>query len=1820
MLTRPAAKKMSEKTKQDLGLSYTKHKPVEGYTEKRTLQISHLRRRLKLPDMWCLPDASGSQVENKVLVYAAASIASIVLHVDDWEWSYLHDDNQFEIYFCFGLYAKHITSKEEFKNLLPMLNKMVHPSDVLKCMRELGVERDKVAIVNCFVREQIKYIYEGRDPVIHPFCYAGHVKVEDVLKMTTKKIRVSLYNLNDEKISILTTCKQCKLEELDVRSEEDVRRILNIPLSLIKSLQSLEVLLDYTRHSWWEQLKGPFITLLSQLPHLKKMSIRYVLVNDLPDSLCKKLVSLEFLDKYALDGYTNKDFRNLRILKVDVVRTLTDSLFHFLLTCPSLRELTIEEGASPIRFMPASFFKNMQLMNLDFSREKVNLQSCLNSAESLRTLYLREVDLTEMDFDTVHLPNLENIKLSRCSLRSHESFMRFIERCEKLNSVFFNGVDFDENVLDAQFKIKSGISKISRKKLDSVTVQGNCFDAIMPIISSCYIKSLVGIGSRYCFYYRYMAAMSSAPDIIHLELKNIIFNDDQDVSSHTPVGDFNNLQSVKISDTKFITHGMFFECIKLFKLTTTIELEGVEYVDSQYSSADYVANLPTFKVKNLVFNRGRYLEETIIDILLHAPHLESVKFINCEIIANMNENDASEKYRLAKHDPAFLSKLQELVVDRTVIKKIKFFLMLAKLHTIVFSGWKDDRVDLYCFVSQKTHKIIINDCDSINFMSFIGYSADSISLINYKKINFPPVEYVLKFFKNLKYAELSPIGESTDSLNRDRVAFEEALPGVHIYMPENFGNSEPALTSQHSQSPIQSVIKKNVEPPVNTLITSKPAKISIDSDTRIKENLPSFKAQQFFRDPSGLVDPTRYILDNVVDKAKIVDGKLVIANEVETENGWEAVNVPQLSQDQTIEELFDEKLKTSHDFYIGQFPVLANGKEFTKLPALSLSKVMQCFKCSADVEFAYNSRIKRYGVRLKNNAPQQEIFVESLYHDPLRFKNTLAFNKADGLHQTAYALLEAYFAYHNLTEEFPVDFFKSLQFFTGPNGDIHLGLKPTQLPKKTIYEKLPKNIVKSMLESLQRYCKLFGSESIGNLHGISLLNAQLQTPNGACRHRAAFFKSFCDALDIACSHIGCTGHEFVGVQDGDGRAKLLDLGGYPANIDLVPVVKPSEPTLANVELVPMVKPPEPTLTAIETKEVVASSVTKKQLSRKNLFHQSKKFALPFTDDYSALSESLETHLKMLPPAQQNVLFTFSDDEQILKFDLALLNSQKAQNKKVFYLSSLKAITSQKVVVDDTLKLSEEKQDSDLVTFLKTAQPGDALVVDWSGFTKDDIGYNTMIDTQLRYIDAVTIPEGVTVICQWRRDEEQKLGTDFTSRFRLMSDLPADMDWHLEDEPRITATLLSEQEDHNLYHLKQWESLLIGTPDDQGSIQKGFLVEAIEAGKSYYSIINPPESRDFALFYAKLKAGEPLDFFGKPIMLPKNFRIDIVEVPYNWEGDYSVSVLPDLGVNFDLTLNTVNDNQYYENYQFEPEFKVLNGWIHPGAQAVRILVENDFSLDKIAKLLAHAKKMHCQIHFVFYPDHVPEEMQAKLIPFPVESKSPASNKLEFICAADMDFVLHKMEKVDFTISLSPQDDKELFEMMTPAKDDPYEFDYVKGRVLEALYADPGKKVVLSIHKNHFSQPLRCYLETLFAKRPFITVNGQQQFLDDEKIKGKLILLTNDETCFPCVKPVVIEVSRAEINKLLYQEFPGDKKQLDEILDIKNDLSYIQLRSMLERKQRENVTTAELLSPFVTQQKNEKKPVLTGRIDRVKMVLTNLAHNPCLFIEVLGGLTY
>lgn len=511
----------------------------------------------------------------------------------------------------------------------------------------------------------------------------------------------------------------------------------------------------------------------------------------------------------------------------------------------------------------------------------------------------------------------------------------------------------------------------------------------------------------------------------------------------------------------------------------------------------------------------------------------------------------------------------------------------------------------------------------------------------------------------------------------------------------------------------------------------------------------------------------------------------------------------------------------------------------------------------------------------------------------------------------------------------------------------------------------------------------------------------------------------------------------------------------------------------------------------------------------------------------------------------NLLLKFNNPEDILHFKCEMAAYLENKGKNWFYLPDFEHFKKTET------KSGEEKDNqlpSEVVNFLRHAKPGDVLMVDWSDYQEEDLGFNTMMDDK-RHIKGIPIPDGVIVISTIDKNKAKKLKEDFYSRCRFIDEFPSALKFTQDifnnqcvEEKSVIPGLSGISEEKTisakpttiqLYNDEHWQENLLGKVDIHGKmvlVTEGPLIAALRQNKPYVVLRNAPWHRkDFCTFLSDALQKGQFTYFGKTHKIPKDFKIYYSNPPFSLEGHYTLERLNDNNhKDWQYVLNALTFDQFFRTYTITSEFNTEAGLFaqhaasKPPSEMV-ILVSQNFSMEQWARFCHEMQRHNLNVRLILAEGvRVPHTMSSKIqlssnvtrkkqvieLKLNLDEKeakattSPFPQTLAVIPTNDMEFTTERLCAVygyENVISVGPKTTyNDLLDYFNVHQDKSgaYCFERTITTVLQKLKT--GETVLI---KGQISPELSLGLETLLADKPFLMVNGKKEF-----ISGKLVLIT------------------------------------------------------------------------------------------------------------------
>ena len=266
---------------------------------------------------------------------------------------------------------------------------------------------------------------------------------------------------------------------------------------------------------------------------------------------------------------------------------------------------------------------------------------------------------------------------------------------------------------------------------------------------------------------------------------------------------------------------------------------------------------------------------------------------------------------------------------------------------------------------------------------------------------------------------------------------------------------------------------------------------------------------------------------------------------------------------------------------------------------------------------------------------------------------------------------------------------------------------------------------------------------------------------------------------------------------------------------------------------------------------------------------------------------------------------------------------------------------------------------------------------------------------------------------------------------------------------------------------------------------------------------------FNFFYKKEKVKNPwIKKKKEEVKITKDMIPEI-----NYEGEYKIETLSEFNAaTWQYTLNATMYRHFFKDVSIQgTDLFTTKGLLDKNKNnTLSLVVTDSLTLHQWERLLEEAKKVKCKLNILVAPNvHLPLLMQKSKKP---EALSPQPLKWNFstplplgiiqcIETSDEAFTIHLMkEKANAIFFVSEETSStHLFENIEclDSKNNVFQFSYQIGRVTELLMA--GKTIILT---GTLSKSLMNFMESLYAKEPYLLINGEKK-----KVTGHLILIAS-----------------------------------------------------------------------------------------------------------------
>lgn len=733
------------------------------------------------------------------------------------------------------------------------------------------------------------------------------------------------------------------------------------------------------------------------------------------------------------------------------------------------------------------------------------------------------------------------------------------------------------------------------------------------------------------------------------------------------------------------------------------------------------------------------------------------------------------------------------------------------------------------------------------------------------------------------------------------------------------------------------------------------------------------------------------------------------------------------------------------------------------------------------------------------------------------------------------------------------------------------------------------------------------AQKIPNL-GQGLIEALIKDPKGACRHRAYVFKYLADQKGIPCRLLMNDLHVLVEVQPpGSKEWVMIELGGAPVRQDIKPFQSiPEEKKVSNSPYQEIKKGMEQI--AIETPAVAKTPhhMAKAETKLSELLLSSQ---LP-TTDFTAFCDALMMRLQRLPENKRQFILTFSNQDQILAFKMALQEYLANKEQNFIYRDSLGDLEQEKNICIE--KNGFKEINGGVLNFLSREEKKQSatgiFMLNCTKSKPEHIAYNSLYDDR-RKINTNDIPHGAGIFACYETPQAKTLREDLRSRFGEQQIIEVPDTLQLPSTKALAAVQAETKDPLNLYQSTDWESELVGEITAnagklacvEGLLVKlsrplGFESKDTAVTKKEITILNPPwHLRAFQLFWSEICSSRTFEFNGIIYRLPDSVHLNWRSQAYQVPKDI-LSLEPlnrDNEKLLQYALNATDHPDFFKVYasdsgkQLESKLGLLSS--HAKSDTMIILVTEALEDGQWAKLIDKAQELKRKLRFILAPGvELPEFLQPyaadwyashlKATPKPTRLDEKIIDTLPdqaitIVQSNDIDYsqtlIMKRLKQSANEVhvfAINEEMGYELIEQWESKEEEVKDslFAPIQCRASQILELLKSGKTVL--FRGSLSAALARRLETLFMHQPHLYCGGVA-----ENIKGRLVILTKNDEYFNFTANRFEHISQQlQYWSALKQQFNPKHcdllKKLCAELQL-SELSYMQLQTMLVSMQKD-----------------------------------------------------
>jgi DNA replication protein DnaC len=688
-----------------------------------------------------------------------------------------------------------------------------------------------------------------------------------------------------------------------------------------------------------------------------------------------------------------------------------------------------------------------------------------------------------------------------------------------------------------------------------------------------------------------------------------------------------------------------------------------------------------------------------------------------------------------------------------------------------------------------------------------------------------------------------------------------------------------------------------------------------------------------------------------------------------------------------------------------------------------------------------------------------------------------------------------------------------------------------------------------------------------------LLKAIITQQKGVCEHRVIAFMAVAKIHGITARAVGNDIHAYVEILDiRTQRWLIADLGGKPIeNLLINELPSQQKPnTVSPAKQQPQANDDE---MEFDSTKSDAATVT---FNPDNPFKTWNTLPSTATDTHQYCAELLN-HAAQLQADTRNLLCVV-DQGQAESLHASLSSTVTRGGNRCYTITDLDDINANTTMIDNKTG-DTHLIDSPLMTFLKSAQAGDVLVVDWASYQARHVSLNSMVDADQRKLLGIPIPAGVVVVGML--DKSQQMREDFYSRFSVKSRMPETI-VPIAVKPPVNHTLTAIQENQpciNFYD-DEWRSALLGefriVKDNKFAFEESNFIKALRAGKTEFVFRNAPwHLAEFRAFMLDVVTQHKVTINGETIHCAAMPSIFNYTSPYPLHiGAHQLFSDTSTCPSDSMIINTQTVNRLYTTYfcNEHGNFDELPGMLKQRSnQLVTIIMTESLTNAQWSKLLNTANANHVSLNIHIAPGViVPSELKDSLQKTASNLQGDNTHTTNrIIVTNDIDYINNDEQAKTIPYHPFPISEKTTYSDLIETIKTNHQADgsicYQHQTSALAALLLSGEKVVLT---GNMSPQLARQLETLFCETPHLMLNGKLHYIAKDQLK----LICSVTPPFHLLPVVTNQVSNAmRWEKLTYQFSSRDITTLrtlttDFCREAKlPDFSYIQLVTMLNHMQ-------------------------------------------------------